>query len=103
MAPPRQSFRRNAERELQRLTGAGVLVDADGNHFGINLVGVRIWDLLAEARSLDELVETLRREFDIAETRCRDEAKRFLGELLARGLVECVASGEADRPAGSAR
>jgi hypothetical protein len=60
MAPPQQSFRRNAEREIHRLTGAGILVDADGNHFGINQVGVRIWDLLADARSLDEIVEALR-------------------------------------------
>jgi Coenzyme PQQ synthesis protein D (PqqD) len=103
MAPPRQSFRRKAERELYPLTGAGILVDADGNHFGINQVGVRIWDLLADARSLDELVGALRREFDITETRCRHEAERFLGELLERSLVERVGPGEVDLPAGSGR
>ncbi len=103
MTPRRQSFRRKAERELQRLTGAGILVDADGNHFGINQVGVRIWELLADGRSLDELVESLRREFDITETRCRDEAERFLGQLLERSLVECVEPDEVGRPAGSGR
>jgi hypothetical protein len=85
------------------LTGAGILADADGNHFGINQVGVRIWDLLADARSLDELVETLRREFEITETRCRNEAERFLGELLEHGLIERVGSGEVDGPAETGR
>jgi len=84
--PP--TFRRKAAVEMRRLTGAGVLVDAQGNHFGVNHVGVRIWDLLDDASSVDALVETLLREFDISATRCREEADAFVRELLARGLVE---------------
>ena len=83
-----QTFRRKAAVEMRRLTGAGVLVDAQGNHFGVNQVGVRIWDLLDDAGSVDALVETLRREFDISDARCREEAEAFVGELLAQGLVE---------------
>jgi hypothetical protein len=81
-------FRRKAAVEMRRLTGAGILVDAQGNHFGVNQVGVRIWDLLDEAGSVDSLVATLLREFDISAERCRAEAEAFVGELLARGLAE---------------
>ena len=73
---------------MRRLTGAGILVDAQGNHFGVNQVGVRIWDLLDDARPIDAVVETLLREFDVSVARCREEAEAFLGDLLARGLVE---------------
>jgi len=88
MTKTQQQFRRKATIEMRRLTGAGVLVDAEGNHFGINRVGVRIWDLLEESRSLEGLVEILLGEFEITEPRCRAEAKRFVGELVERGLVE---------------
>jgi Coenzyme PQQ synthesis protein D (PqqD) len=88
MTPEPQSFRRKAEVEMRRLTGAGVLVDAQGNHFGINPVGVRIWDLLDDAGSVDSLVETLLGEFDISDTRCREDTEAFLNELMARGLIE---------------
>lgn len=81
-------FRRKAAVELRRLTGAGILVDPQGNHFGLNEVGVRIWDLLDDAGSLDSLLETLLREFEITDLRCREETDAFLSELLARGLVE---------------
>lgn len=90
---PQKTFRRTATVEMRRLTGAGILVDAQGNHFGVNQVGVRIWDLLDDAGSVDALVETLLREFDISPTRCREEADAFVGELLARGLVERIERG----------
>jgi predicted DNA-binding transcriptional regulator len=83
-----RTFRRKAAVELRRLTGAGILVDAQGNHFGVNQVGVRIWELLDDAGSVDSLVEALLREFDISDMRCREEAEAFLSELLARELVE---------------
>ena len=83
-----RTFRRQVTVAMRRLTGAGILVDAQGNHFGVNQVGVRIWDLLDDAGSVDALLETLLREFDISATRCRAEAEAFVGELLARGLVE---------------
>jgi len=73
---------------MRRLTGAGILVEAQGNHFGINQVGVRIWELLEDAGSVDALVDALLREFDISAMRCRAEVDAFLAELLARGLVE---------------
>jgi hypothetical protein len=81
-------FRRRVGVEVRRLTGAGILVDTEGNHFGVNQVGLRMWDLLGEPISLDTLVETLRDEFDISTARCRQEAEAFLDELRARGLVE---------------
>jgi hypothetical protein len=88
-----QAFRRKSEVEVRRLIGAAILVDAQGNHFGVNEVGVRIWELLAEAQSLDALVATLLREFEISDSRCREEAQAFLDELLARELVERAARG----------
>lgn len=86
-------FRRRLGVEVRRLTGAGILVDREGNHFGVNQVGLRMWDLLGEAISLDALVEALGDEFDVSSARCRQEAEAFLNELRARGLVEDAGPG----------
>ena len=69
-----EMFRRKATAEMRRLTGAGILVAATGEQFGVNQVGVRIWDLLEESRSLAALVEILLGDFDIPAARCREEA-----------------------------
>jgi len=83
-----RTYRRRAAVEMRQLTGAGILIDTQGSHFGINQVGVRIWELLGDAASIDAVVEALLREFEVSDRRCRAHAEAFLAELLERGLVE---------------
>lgn len=90
----------------KRLIGADVLIRNDdgllttevdgelmamsveqGTCYGLNLVGTRIWALLAEPRSVDKLCEQLLSEFDVEEDRCRREVAELLEELRVDGLV----------------
>jgi hypothetical protein len=67
---------------------------ADGVCYGLNSMGTRIWELLAEPRSVDSLCEQLTREFEISDEACRREALEFLDQLRAEGMVSVAG----DRP-----
>jgi hypothetical protein len=88
MTGPRYSRRPGVETRL--LDGAAVLVVPDRQlYFAINRVGARIWDLLAEPRSLENLVAALANQFEISEPECRREAQAFLRHLSEKNLVVC--------------
>jgi hypothetical protein len=61
-----------------------------GSCYGFNGVGTRIWALLAEPRSLDDLCAQLLTEFDVDADRCRTEVVALLEELRAEGLVRAT-------------
>src|SRR3954470_22905309 len=58
-----------------------------GNCYGLNAVGTRIWALLAEPRTLDALCDQLLSEYDVDAAQCRAEVIRLLEELRAEGLA----------------
>ena len=58
-----------------------------GNCYGLNAVGTRIWALLAEPRTLDELCAQLLSEYEVDAAQCRDEVISLVEELRAEGLA----------------
>jgi hypothetical protein len=58
-----------------------------GTCYGLNGVGTRIWALLAEPRTLDDLCAALLREYDVDAAQCRREVIDLLDELCAEGLI----------------
>ena len=58
-----------------------------GTCYGLNAVGTRIWDLIAEPQSVDALCEQLRQEFDVGEEECRRDVIALLDEFRAEGLA----------------
>jgi hypothetical protein len=94
-----------------RLTASDVLVrnDADllttvvdgeligmsveqGACYGLNGVATRIWDLLAEPRSIASLCEGLTGEYEVEADQCLDEVLGLVEELRAEGLVHVSAT-----------
>lgn len=69
----------------------GISVE-QGTCYGFNGVGSRIWALLAEPRSLDDLCALLLAEFEVDAERCRAEVVALLEELRAEGLVRATAA-----------
>ena len=59
----------------------------NGACYGLNAVGTRIWDLLAEPRSLDSLCEQLVREFEIDPAACREQVLEFVEQLRKERIV----------------
>jgi hypothetical protein len=60
----------------------------DGVYYGLNPLGARIWNLLQEARSVNQLRDILLQEYAVAPRRLEEDLLRLLQELASRGLVE---------------
>jgi hypothetical protein len=60
---------------------------ASGKYIGLGGVGGRIWELLEQPRSENELCGLLLAEFDVADDVCRAEVAAFLAQLERHGAV----------------
>lgn len=73
---------------VQDTGGEAVLLDLAGErYFGLNKVGTRIWQLLGETSSLEDIQSRLCTEFDASSERIRQDLVTLLGQLSAAGLI----------------
>jgi hypothetical protein len=76
------------EQVFTTLGGEAVILGLrDGVYYGLDSVGARIWELIAEPRRVAELVATIVEEFDVTAERCEHDVIALLNDLAARGLV----------------
>jgi hypothetical protein len=61
-----------------------------GSYFALGLVGTRVWELLSEPRSVEEICATLRGEFAIDPNTCRNEVLDFVNEMHDKQLVKAA-------------
>lgn len=72
----------------QELGGETVLLNLDTEHyFGLDEVGTRIWQLLAERLAPGVIVGRLLDEYEAQEEQVRADVQRLVGELVAAGLI----------------
>lgn len=65
-----------------------IMMDVErGKYIGLTETGARIWDLLAEPRSMEYLCAALCREYEISPTACRTEVEAFLIEMEKHGAL----------------
>jgi hypothetical protein len=65
-----------------------VMMNASSRHYvGMSEVGARIWELIEQPRSLDDVCAQLQGEYDVAPEICRSEVEAFLQELMGHGAV----------------
>jgi len=68
--------------------GAVLFSVADEVYFGLNAVGVRVWTLLNEVRSLNELVAVLSSEYpEVRPAQIHSDVVELLDDLTSKGLV----------------
>jgi len=74
---------------MSRLVGdETVLLDlASGVYFGLDGVGRRIWELVAEEQSLAQAARTIADEYDVEEARAQADVLEFASDLVERGLL----------------
>jgi hypothetical protein len=58
-----------------------------GTYFGLDPVGTRVWELLAEPRGLTGICARMEGEFDVAPEVLRADVAAFLRSLLENDLV----------------
>lgn len=70
------------------LAGEAVLLHlGTGMYFGLDAVGARMWQLLAEQQSTEAAIPLLLQEFDVDEDLLRRDLDALVAQLLADGLL----------------
>ena len=65
-----------------------VLLDfRSGMYYGLDPIGVRIWQLLAAHESLDAILDTVTAEYDVTREDLERDLTALLDELERRGLI----------------
>jgi hypothetical protein len=59
-----------------------------GEYFGIGGVGSRVWELLENPVTLEDIIETICEEYEVDAAACSRDIKTFLEKLLQTGLVQ---------------
>ena len=74
---------------MSRLVGdETVLLDlSSGIYFGLDGVGKRIWESVAEGCSLGETAEAIAGEFEVDEKKAQADLLAFATDLVERGLL----------------
>ena len=73
---------------VREIDGELVLLDlASGQYFGLDPVGTRVWQLLAENPSLGDAFDRLLDEFDVDAATLQQDLLTLVDALAANGLV----------------
>lgn len=59
-----------------------------GEYYGINAVGSRIWELLEQPRTAAGLCDILLEEYDVPAEECRRDVLAFIEQLFEKKLVK---------------
>ena len=79
---------RNPKSISGRLEEELVIMDIEkGKYFALNPVATRIWDILENPLTIDQLCEFLMQEYEVSEEQCREEVKEVIGEMVKLGVV----------------
>lgn len=68
-----------------------ILSLASDHYVGLDEIGRRVWELLAQPQRIDELCRQLTQEFDATQEQIASDVLPFLGQLENEGLVHVVA------------
>ncbi len=72
----------------RKLDDEMVLLNLDsGEYFGLNDTGTRVWELLSDGRSREEVVDCLTEEFEVEVETASAHVMTLCSELLEAGLL----------------
>ena len=73
---------------VRELAGEAVLLHlGTGVYFGLDAVGARIWQLLAERQDTEAVLTLLLQEYDVDEFQLRLDLDALIAELIAEQLL----------------
>ena len=77
------------EQISSELDGEVVILNlSSGIYYGLNEVGNRVWELIQQPRSFEELCGVLVDEYDVSSDICQQELTKLLLELKNACLIE---------------
>ncbi len=85
---PKQSIVRSSDFVAVDMDGALVMLHIQrGSYYGLDGIGPRIWELIGNPISLDDLTDTLCLEYDIDPATCRMDVSALLDDMISAGIV----------------
>ncbi|RMH52626.1 MAG: PqqD family protein [Bacteroidetes bacterium] len=76
---------------VSELDTEAVLMDMkQGRYYGLNEVGMQVYALLKEPRSVGEVVDALLDKYEVSREVLTEDVSRLLAELQERGLIREV-------------
>lgn len=88
---PKTLYKRNADILTANVDNEVVMMGVQaGSYYGIGGTGTMIWELLAEPKSLDELIDRIAADYDVAREQCASDISTFVKKLLALNLIEAL-------------
>ena len=79
---------RTATTASRLIAGEAVILSLDTKVLrGLNAVGSRVWELIDGRRTVDESVDVIVAEFDVARPEAAADVAAFVRELIDKGLV----------------
>ena len=80
---------RNPNAISSELDGEAVILDMElGKYHSLDSTGTRIWALLEDKISLDDMVLQLIEEYSVEREQCTTEVEEFINRMADLGLVE---------------
>lgn len=81
-------FTQSENQVSAEINGETVMMSVEqGSYFGLDAIGSRIWNLMEQPISLQDMIDTLVEEYDVSEVNCKNDVVKFVAELNSRGLV----------------
>ncbi len=60
----------------------------NGVYYGLNPTGARIWNIIQEPKSAQEVRDIIVNEYQVEPEQCEQDLFKLLGELATEGLIE---------------
>lgn len=81
-------YLRNKEIISGQIQDEIVMMDIEsGEYYNLNPVATRIWELLENELTIDELCQILLKEYDVDEKQCKTDVNEHLLKLIKLKLV----------------
>jgi hypothetical protein len=85
---PDTILQRKGDLLFNAIDGEVVMLSIENSeYYGMDKVGSRIWELLEQPVSFQELVAKLMEEYEVSEQQCTDDTLAFLKKLTDKNLV----------------
>ncbi len=80
---------RNPTAISSDLDGEAVILDMEsGKYHSLDTTGTRVWELLEDKISFNDIVLKLMSEYSVEGQQCTTDVKEFINQLIDLGLVE---------------
>ena len=85
---PDTQVERNPEMVDAEVDGEVIMMSIEqGEYYGMDTTGSRIWALLETSMSFSTLCQKLMDEYDVEEATCQTEVTHFLSDMAERNIV----------------